>query len=99
MDRRTLIGRLIFRTLLVPAATPAQPTRKVFRIGILTPGMTSAMVGPQPRGHFTGALLRGLRQLGYVYGEHFVTEPRGAEGRPERYSALVAELVRLQVDL
>src|SRR5262249_42578469 len=95
----TLIGSLIFGTLVVPGATSAQPARKVFRIGILTPGMTSAMVGPQPRGHFTGALLRGLRQLGYVYGEHFVTEPRGAGGRPERYSALATELVRLQVDL
>jgi putative tryptophan/tyrosine transport system substrate-binding protein len=99
MDRRFLIGSLIFGALAVPRAASAQPGRKMFRIGILNPGMTSSMVGPQPRGHFTGALLRGLRQLGYVYGEHFVTEPRGAEGRPERYPALAAELVRLQVDL
>jgi putative ABC transport system substrate-binding protein len=34
-----------------------------------------------------------------VYGQHFVTEPRGAEGRPERFSSLAAELVRLPVDL
>jgi putative ABC transport system substrate-binding protein len=99
MDRRVLIGGLIFGALKVPRAASAQPKRKVFRIGILNPGMTSNMVGPQPRGDFTGALLRGLHQLGYVYGEHFVTEPRGAEGRPERYPALAAELVRLQVDL
>jgi putative ABC transport system substrate-binding protein len=40
-----------------------------------------------------------LREIGYVYGEHFVTEPRGAEGKPERYASLAAELVRLQVDV
>jgi putative ABC transport system substrate-binding protein len=45
------------------------------------------------------ALLHGLRGLGYVYGEHFVTEPRGGEGKPERFPNLAAELVRLQVDV
>ena len=57
------------------------------------------MVGPQPRSPFVNALLRRLRELGYVYGEHFVTEPRGGEGRPERYQSLAVELVRLQVDV
>jgi putative ABC transport system substrate-binding protein len=57
------------------------------------------MVGPQPRGPITNAFLRGLREIGYVYGEHFVTEPRGAEDRPERYPDLAAELVRLQLDV
>jgi putative ABC transport system substrate-binding protein len=40
-----------------------------------------------------------LRELGYVHGEHFVTGPRGGEGKPERFPSLVAELVRLQVDV
>jgi putative tryptophan/tyrosine transport system substrate-binding protein len=40
-----------------------------------------------------------LRELGYVYGEHFVTEARGAEGKLERFPALAAELVRLRVDV
>src|SRR5262245_22364587 len=99
MDRRALIGSLTFGALAVTRAAAAQPARKVFRIGILNPGITSYMVGAQPRGPVTNALLSGLRQLGYVYGEHFVTEPRGAEGRPERYPTLAAELVRLQVDV
>ncbi|MEO8506523.1 MAG: LuxR C-terminal-related transcriptional regulator [Betaproteobacteria bacterium] len=43
------------------------------------------------------ALLRGLRDLGYVYGQDFVTEPRGSAGNPDRYPALAAELVRLPV--
>ena len=40
-----------------------------------------------------------MRELGYVYGEQFVTEPRGAEGQPERYAGLAAELVHLQMDV
>src|SRR3989442_3350249 len=99
MTRRAFIGSLALGTLAVPRAARAQPAGKVYRIGILgslTP--TSDMIGPQPRGPFINALLRGLRELGYVYGEHFVTETRVAE-RPERLPGLAAELVRLQVDV
>ncbi len=100
MDRRAFIGRLALGTLAVPRAAPAQPARKVYRIGYLSPiSMTSELVGPQPQNPFVNALLRGLRELGYVYGQHFVTEPRGAEGKPERIPGLAAELVRLQVDV
>jgi putative ABC transport system substrate-binding protein len=61
--------------------------------------MTSDMTGPQPQRPSIVALLLGMRELGYVYGEHFVTEPRGGEGRPESHPGLAAELVRLQVDV
>jgi putative ABC transport system substrate-binding protein len=99
MDRRAFLGGLTFGLLAVPRVARAQPARKVYRIGMLGAGPTSDMVGPQPRGPITSAFLHGLRELGYVYGEHFVTEPRGAEDRPERYPALAAELVRLQVEV
>src|SRR5712692_2552013 len=100
MDRRAFIGSLALGTLAVPRAAAAQPARKVYRIGILSSSATSSdMVGPQPRYPFTNALLQGLRELGYVYGEHFVTEPRGGEGKPERFPDLAAELVRLRVDV
>jgi ABC-type uncharacterized transport system substrate-binding protein len=91
---------LAFSVALGPLVVEAQEARKVYRIGILsTNSPTSDMVGPQPRSPSTRALLGGLRELGYVYGEHFVTEPRGGEGKPERFAALAAELVRLQVDV
>jgi len=101
MDRRAFIGSLVLGTTLgVPHVTRAQPARKVYRIGILaSSGTTSDMVGPQPRNPFVNALLRGLHELGYAYGEHFVTEPRGGEGKPEHFPNLVAELIRLQVDV
>ena len=99
MDRRAFIGSLALGILAAPRAAPAQPARKVYRIGILSLGVTSDLVGPQPRHPALNAFLRGFRELGYVYGEHFVTEPRGGESRPDRYRALAAELVRLQVDV
>src|SRR6266850_1899213 len=100
MDRRALLGGLALGTIAVPCVARAQPARKVYRIGILgSTSMTSDMVGPQPQSPTVNALLRGLRELGYVYGEHFVTEPRGGAGKPERFPDLAAELVRLQVDV
>ena len=99
MDRRAFIGRLALGALAAPCAVSAQPARKVARIGIISAGTTAQMIGPEPQGVFTGALLRGLRELGYVYGRDFVTEPRGSEGSLERAASIAAELVRLQVDV
>jgi putative ABC transport system substrate-binding protein len=99
MDRRAFIGRLALGALAAPCAVSAQPARKVARIGIISAGTTAQMIGPEPQGAFTGALLRGLRELGYVYGRDFVTEPRGTEGSLERAASIAAELVRLQVDV
>jgi hypothetical protein len=41
MDRRAFIGSLALGTLVVPRVTPAQPARKVYRIGTLGLGTTS----------------------------------------------------------
>ena len=85
---------------IAPLTAESQQAAKVWRIGILSSiYATSDMVGPQPSSPGVNAFLRGLRELGYVYGEHFVTEPRGGEGRPERFPKLAAELVKLQVDV
>jgi putative tryptophan/tyrosine transport system substrate-binding protein len=99
MDRRAFIASLALGAIAVPRVTHSQPARKVSRIGILGLGATSDLIGPQPRSPSTTALLRGLGELGYVYGEHFVTEPRGAEGGLERFPTLAAELIRLKVDV
>src|SRR5262245_17263019 len=100
MDRRAFIGSLALGTLVVTRAAPAQPPRKIYRIGIVgNNSATADMVGLQTRSPAVNAFLQGLRELGYVYGDHFVTEPRGGEGKPERFPDLAAELVRLQVDV
>ena len=57
------------------------------------------MAGSQPSWPSTVAFLRGMREQGYVHGEHFVTEVRGADSKLERFPGLAAELVGLQVDV
>ena len=57
------------------------------------------MAGPEALSPPINALLSGLRELGYVYGEHFVTEVRSSEGRPDRLPGLAAELVDLPVEI
>src|SRR5438105_13160020 len=98
-DRRAFIGMIAGGVLAVLQTARGQPTRKVYRIGILSLATASDLAGPQPRSPSMSALLRGLRELGYTYGEHFVTEPRGSEGKPERFPGLAAELVGLHVDV
>ena len=100
MDRRAFVGGLAIGLIAVPRGGLGQSTRKVYRIGIFGMAVASeAMAGPQPQNPSTLAFLRGMRDLGYVYGEHFVTEVRGADGKPERFPGLAAELVGLQPDV
>jgi putative tryptophan/tyrosine transport system substrate-binding protein len=100
IDRRTFLvctGAVVLGTPL--ASEAQQQGGKVYRIGMLLNSLTSTMVGPQPRNRSVKAFLGGLRELGYIYGEHFVTERRGSAGKPERFPALTAELIRLRVDV
>ena len=47
----------------------------------------------------TSAFVRGLADLGYIEGKNIIIEYRWAEGKIERLPDLVAELVRLRVDV
>ena len=100
MERRRFIEAIAGGFLAAPLAAEAQPASKVYRIGVLGLGQeTSKMTGPQPQSPSVKALLDGLRQRGYVYGTQFVTEPRGAEGKPDRFPSLIDELLRSRVDV
>ena len=99
MDRRRFTARLGFLALAASGVVRAEATHRVYRIGVLSTGVTSDMAGPMPTASSMQALLQGMQELGYVYGKHFVTEPRGAAGNPGRFPALVAELVSLKVDV
>ncbi len=46
-----------------------------------------------------GALRQGLRELGYVDGKNVILETKFAEGYSERFPQLVAEMIRLRVDV
>ncbi len=97
MKRRALIGTS--GLLLTGRAAFAQPARKVDRIGVLTSFSASDYAGPQPLHANAKALLRGLAELGHVYGQHYVTEVRSVEGQMGRMPAVAAELVGLGVDV
>jgi len=98
--RRAFIGTLAGGLLAAPFIGGCQQASKVYRIGVLGLGpTTAAMTGPQPQSRYVKALLDGLREFGYVYGANLVTEPRGAEGKPDRYPSLIDELLRSRVDV
>lgn len=99
MERRAVVTSLALAHFALNRITHAQPARKVHRIGILGNAVAADLIGPQPRNPVANALVRGLRELGYAYGEHYVIEARASEGKPERFPALAAELVGLRVDV
>jgi putative ABC transport system substrate-binding protein len=99
MNRRRFLLTSLAGALAAPLTAGAEQTQKAYRIGLLSLGTAAEIAGPQPRSPTATALLRGLRELGYVYGEHFVTEPRGVDSRPVRFPRLAAEIVRLHVDV
>jgi len=85
------IVSLVLSLLAAPLAATAQPGGKVWRIGVLT-----VLAPESPR---WAPFHQGLRELGYVEGQNIAFEWRLSGGRPERFPALAAELVRLQVDV
>jgi len=89
-----LVATLALALLLAPLAPAAQPPTHVHRIGALSALGTTPGQNP-----FVEAFLEGMRALGYVEGQHFVLEYRGAEGQFEGFPDLAAELVRLKVEV
>ena len=79
--------------LLTGTFADAQQAGKVPRIGVLVSASASASVS---RIH---AFRQGLHALGYIEGKNIIVEYRYAEGSPNRLQELVAELVRLKVDV
>jgi putative ABC transport system substrate-binding protein len=94
MKNRKLVALSIFAFILATTGTiaVAQDTAKIPRIGLLyaSPVFNSARIE---------AFRQGLRELGYIEGKNIVIEYRYAEGKLDRYAALAAELVRLNVDV
>jgi putative ABC transport system substrate-binding protein len=71
-------------------AADAQQPVKVSRIGYLGGSPSSPLLEP---------FRQGLRDLGWIEGQNIAIEYRWTEGRAERFPEIVAELVRLNVDV
>jgi putative tryptophan/tyrosine transport system substrate-binding protein len=99
MPRHTMRKKSIgfaFSAMLLALCVPAeaQQPAKIPRIGYI-----SGTGNPSNPGPYVEALRQGLRDLGHIDGKNVVIEYRGAEGKPDRYSSLVNELVELKVDV
>ena len=82
---------LITAILLVPIHLVEAQQPKIYKIGELTarPGLR------RPSEEFLGA----LREIGYIEGKNIAFEVQSAEGKPDRFPALAAELVGHKVDV
>ena len=94
MDRRAFLGTLAGGLLAAPLVAEAQPAGKVPRIG-----WVGNMAPPPPPVSQLEGFRQGLRELGYVEGLNLVIEYRWAAGKLNRLPDLVADLVRLKVDV
>jgi putative tryptophan/tyrosine transport system substrate-binding protein len=79
--------------VLIVSVADAQEPKKIPRIGLLL-GASTAAAAP-----WIDAFRQGLRELGYVEGKNVALEIRAGEAKPDRLSAMAAELVRLKVDI
>jgi len=87
-------GAVILLTLALlaaPLSADAQQADRVVRIGYVT-----ERPGPGPREE---AFRQALRDLGYVPGRNLIIEERYSAGGSDRLRALIAELIRLPVEV
>jgi putative ABC transport system substrate-binding protein len=89
MDRRAFVVGGI-AAIAAPLGREAQAA-KAWRIGVIR--------GSEPPPAEIEALRQGLRGLGYVEHENLIIVTRWADGKEERLSSLVADLIRLKVDV
>jgi putative ABC transport system substrate-binding protein len=93
MKRREFITLIGGAAAAWPLGARAQQPAKLPTIGFL--GASSALTWT----HWTAAFVQRLRELGWIEGRTVAIEYRWAEGRPERYTEIAAEFVRLKVDV
>jgi len=93
MERRIFVGAVAGAFLTLPFAIDAQQHASLPRIGYVV--LNDADSGR----HLLAAFRQGLRERGWVDGQNIVIEERYADGVLDRLRALVAELIRLKVDV
>jgi putative ABC transport system substrate-binding protein len=91
MKRREFITLLGGAAAAWPLAARAQQAMP--RIGFLGPGT------PSSDSQWVAAFAQRMRELGWLDGRTVAIEYRWAEGRSERFAEIVAEFVRLKVDV
>jgi len=95
MTRRRFLATVSASLLAAPLAAGAQAPGRQPRLGWLVFSGPFTETSPD----LEAAVLRGLRERGYVDGKTLSIEYRYAHSRHERLPELAADLVRLKVDL
>lgn len=90
--RRRTVGIIVALALgvVAPLSSEAQRPPHVPRLGYLGGSPSSPLLEP---------FRQGLQALGWVEGQNINIDYRWTEGRSERAPELVAELIRLNVDV
>ena len=90
---KPVLGALCAILFALCSSTEAQQPKKFARIGYLSPS------APASESARSEAIRLALSELGYIEGQNIATEYRYAEGKEDRFPELLAELVRLNVDV
>jgi putative ABC transport system substrate-binding protein len=93
MKKKITVLTLCAMLFALSSSASAQQPKKVHRLGYLS---NTDPVGESTRSE---AIRLALRELGYIEGQNIAVEYRYMEGKRDRLAELVAELVRLKVDL
>ena len=93
MRRREFIALLGSSLAGWSPAARAQQAGRVPTIGFL------GSATPATQGQWVTAFVQRLRELGWIEGRTIAIEYRWGEGRPERFTEIAAEFVRLKVDV
>src|SRR5215471_4054710 len=95
MSRRVLVlFCLLITVLLITGFAEAQQPKKVPRIGYV-----SGTGDSQTPGYQVEAFRKGLRELGYIEWKNILVDYRYIEGRTDLVPSLVAEFLKLNVDI
>ena len=93
MKKKITVLTLCAMLFALSFSASAQQPKKVPRIGYLS------ALDPATDSARYEAIRLALRERGYIEGQNIAIEYRYAEGKPDRYPELAAELVRLKVDI
>jgi putative ABC transport system substrate-binding protein len=87
-------------TVVWPLGVGAQQPRKLHHVAfIAATSPVSELIGADPSNPAARGFVHGLRALGYTEGRNLVLEWRSAEGKYQRFSEIVRELVSMKVDV
>ena len=97
IDRRTFLAGTGAVLLAAPLAGEAQQASKVYRVGWVSLNSLKILSDPT---YIPGRAFRAeMRDRGYVEGQNLILELRSVDGKFERTSEPMAELVHLGVDV